>query len=183
MTQTKQKLLLGVLGLLLLAKFVFVPWAETQDEQVQALEVLFKKLQRSELLLTSEQQLNQMHAEFQQQQQALVQLLPQAESTEQYKLALQQQIQDEIGRQGLSLELFDWLSQVPVDAYTVQKATVTLRVSGAVKSVITLHQWLQQQPFIQLSQIDISWNGALQVGTQPQFVVVLTVFYRLPHAE
>lgn len=183
MTQDKQKLLLSVLGVLLLAKFVLVPWVETQDEQVQALQVLVKKLQRSEMLLTSEQQLNELYAEFLQKQQSLLEPIPQVESTEQYKLLLQQQVQDEIGRQGLSLVLFDWLGQLPVEAYNVQKATVTIRVNGAAQQMVALHQWFQQQPFIQISETDINWNGPLQVGTEQQFVLVVTIFYRLPHAE
>ncbi len=173
-------LLIGIILLLAALRFLIVPWMDYQDEQKQQLETLTKRLVRSEALLEFKDQLYQ-----QKDQQDIVvgqftDQLEQSTSVQQYQLELQQRLQQLIETRNAKMELFDWLSDSDLKAFSMHRARINLRFTGQLSDVIALHLMIEQQyPHAQILDLNTSWTGDLTKGRNLNVTMLIEADYRV----
>lgn len=172
-------LMLGIVALLVFLRFVLVPWQAYQEELHQQLDALSKRLQRSEALLSQQQQLNESQAQLQQQLTTLLQPFPAVEAAAQYRLQLQQQLQQLAAEHQVSVTFFDWLSDTPLNVFNLQRARINLRLQGNAASVMAVHLLLEQRytHFI-IRDLRGSWRGAISPDSQVEFTLLIEADYR-----
>lgn len=176
-------ILIGILGSLLLIKFVFLPLSEMQQDLHQQLTVLNKQLQRSKALLEEQSVLQEWQESQSSRLESLLQPLPEVSSASQYRLSLQQEIQQLAAEKQVSVTFFDWLTDLPLDAFNVHRGKVSLRVEGRASQVMQLHVELEKR-FLHFSIRDIraSWRGALDQERRIELNFLIDVDYKLPEA-
>jgi hypothetical protein len=173
-------LLLGIILLLAGLRFIIVPWMDYQDEQKQQLETLTKRLVRSEALVEFRTELTEQK---QLQDTAVTRLLAdlqQSPSTEQYQLEFQQQMQQLLESNNVSLLLFDWLSDTDLKAFNAHRARVSLRFEGTIADIVKTHLLLEQKyPSLLIRDLNTSWRGGLSKESRVAVTMMLESDYRV----
>lgn len=176
-------LLLGIVALLLFVRFVAVPLQQHQQALHQQLDALTKRLQRSEALLQQQQQLELHQAEQQQQLSQILKPFPVVSSSSQYRLQLQQQLQQLAAAQGASVTFFDWLSDTPLQVFNMQRGRISLRIKGTAANVMLLQAQIEQQfPHFMLRDLRSSWRGDLNQRSEIELTLLFEADYRLQEA-
>ena len=135
MAQTKKNLLVAVLAVLLAIKFVIQPWLTYLDEQKQELQTLTKKLNRSESLLLVETQVQANELKLQQASELLLQSVAKTTDATAYRIQFQQQLQSLMESYNVQLAFFEWLSDSNLNAFSVQRGRLSIRLKGNVADV------------------------------------------------
>ena len=176
-------LLLAIVAVLALLRFVVVPLQQQQQDLYQQLEVLSKRLQRSESLLQQQEQLQSSYTAAQQQLEKLLQPFPVVASGSQYRLTLQQQLQQLASANNASVTFFDWVSDTPLPVFNLQRGRVTLRIRGTAANVMQLHAQIEQQfPHFISRDTRSSWRGSLTPQTDVELTLLFEVDYRVQEA-
>lgn len=153
MTNNQRQLALAVLGSLLIARFVFVPWQSAQDELYQQMQVSAKRLDKAERLASVEMQLRDKTTQLQSQHQQMLDKLPAVPSAEQSAQVLQQLLQSHFEAAGVTVVLFNWQGIQPFSDTLVQRGRASLRLSASVPQLVRSLSALQQRyPYLMLSE-------------------------------
>lgn len=173
-------LLLGLIAVLAFIRFAVLPWHDYQQSQYQQLAAVSKRLQRSEALLQQQQQLLQWQQQQQQQLDALLAPYPLVSSAADYRLQLQQQLQQLSAGNNVSVTYFDWLSDTPLEVFDLIRGRMSLRLQGPAGNIMQVHSQLEQQfsHFI-LRDIKGSWRGELSPQSDIELSLLIEADYRL----
>lgn len=173
MTNNQRQLALAVLGSLLIARFVFVPWQTAQDDLNQQMQISAKRLDKAERLADIETQVREQTTQLQARQQDLLQTLPAVPSSEQSAQVLQQLLQSHFEAAGVTVALFNWQGIQPYSDKTVQRGRASLRLSAPVSALVRSLSSLQQRyPYLMLSE----WISAEVPADQMQvYEIFITI--------
>lgn len=173
-------LLLGIILLLAGLRFIIVPWMDYQDEQKQQLETLTKRLVRSEALVEFRTELTEQKQLQDTAVSKLLTGLQQSPSTEQYQLEFQQQMQQLLESNKVSLLLFDWLSDTDLKTFNVHRARINLRFEGTIADIVKTHLVLEQNyPSLLIRDLNTSWRGGLSKESRVTVTMMLESDYRV----
>lgn len=175
--------LISLVIVLVVIKFGLLPLQQAQQDLHQQLTGLDKRLQRSQNLLQQTDTLQQWQSSQQQQLQQLLQPFPQVASAAQYRLLLQQQLQQLAAANNVSVTFFDWLTDTPLGVFSLQRGRISLRLEGDAANIMLLHLKLEQQfPHFVLRDIRASWRGALSPGSRIELTLLIEADYRVVEA-
>lgn len=124
-----------VAGVLVVLRFLVVPWVSWMSEQRQTLEVLTKRLDRSEGVIEHRKEIEQSAADLRAVLKVLRERYPQASSVEEFKLAAQQRISTVLAEGALRAEVFDWIVDRFDDPPVVARVRARIQVNGTVQSL------------------------------------------------
>lgn len=176
-------ILLSLVGVLLVIKFVLLPLQQTQQDMYTQLEGLNKRLERSQALLAEKETLKQWQSTQQQQLQKLLQPYPEVANASQYRLTLQQQLQQLAAENQVSVTFFDWLTDTSLEVFNLQRGRISLRLEGDASRIMQLHLQLEQQfPHFLLRDIRATWRGGLERGSRIELNLLLETDYKLAEA-
>jgi uncharacterized protein YPO0396 len=161
---TKQNLL-AVLVLLFCVRFGLFPLWDWQDEQKQKLQQAAQHQAKVEHMLSQFSELSQQQQLSEGYAQEAKRLFPQVAEAE-YRLQVQQQIQQIITAQQAQLQVFDWVTVSPVEGSKLLKANVNLRASGSPASVAMLHALLEDMPNLTMDTVNLTWYGTLNSSAE-----------------
>lgn len=183
MLQNKQ-LLLAIVAILALLRFVVVPLQQHQQDLYQQLDALTKRLQRSEALVQQQEQFQSSYTAAQQQLEELLLPFPVVAGSSQYRLALQQQLQQLASANNAAVTFFDWVSDTPLPVFDLQRGRVTLRIKGTAANVMQLHSQIEQKfPHFISRDIRSSWRGSLTPQTDVELTLLFELDYRIQEAS
>lgn len=174
MSKTNNKLL-WILAVLLLVRFGFEPLWAWQTEQSEQLRLNQQRAERVSLLLSR-------YASAEEQQQQLdtlkkaSQQFPHSSHT-QYRLELQQQLQQLFTEKGVQMELFDWVAEEQVAQTKLYKAVVQMRWIGNTSQVVAAHSSIDTTPNMRVTNMTPTWFEALRPDTELKTSVELEVYY------
>jgi hypothetical protein len=173
--------LLGVAGALAVVRFVVVPWVETQNEQRQQLEMLTKRLDRSEGVLQNREAIVAARDALARQSEASFAAFPEAVADDDSRLAAQQRIAALASQAGLQVSLFDWLLDGDVEEAGLAYSRASIKVDGPLDRLILMHGDLESAlPFAAIREFQLKLKSpASGPATDPaSAVMVLDLFYR-----
>ena len=175
--------LISLVVILVVIKFILLPLQQTQQDMHTQLEGLNKRLLRSQALLAEKDTLLQWQSTQQQQLQKLLLPYPEVTNAAQYRLTLQQQLQQLAADNRVSVTFFDWLTDTPLDVFNLHRGRISLRVEGDAGSIMQLHLKLEQQfPHFSLRDVRATWRGGLERGSRIELNLQLEVDYKLAGA-
>lgn len=179
----QNKWLLAVVGLLAAVKFLFLPLQQLQQEQYQLLDSLTKRVQRSEALLSEQQALQQWASAQEHQLQQLLQPFNQVDNAAQYRLMLQQQLQQLASSYDVTITLFNWVSDTPLSVFNLHRGRVTLQLEGEAANIMQMHLQLEQRyPQFISKDLKANWRGELSNKSRIELQLLLEVDYLLAGA-
>lgn len=181
MADSRVRWLLGVAGALALARFVIVPWAETQNEQRQQLEVLTKRLDRSEGVVKNREAILAAQETLQKDADSVLKIFPSSPGDDEARLAAQRRITALATQSGLKVTLFDWLLNGEVEEAGLAYSRASVKLEGPLDKLILLHVELELAlTFAAIREFEVNsrsqMDGPVSVATSAS--VVLDLFYR-----
>ncbi|MBU1311529.1 MAG: hypothetical protein KKE30_18560 [Gammaproteobacteria bacterium] len=160
----RNKLLIFVLGLLLVLRFVLVPWLDWQDEQATKLRTLTKQLVRSEALLEAREDVLKQSGNASQRAEVLKSGLIKTTDAAQYRIEFQQELQKKLDSMNVQLASFEWMSDQDLRVFSIQRGRINLRLQGKLADIVLAHGMLElDYPGLQIRDLRAIWQGPLNV--------------------
>lgn len=139
MSDPRARALLIVALVLAAVRFALMPWLEWQGEKREALQVLTQRLDRSEGLVRSRSAIERNATALFAESQKAKAVFPVVTSGEAFRLQSQQQLTALAQQFGVSVKVFDVLTEGDVDRLSLRFIRVRLQVEGAARFVARFH--------------------------------------------
>lgn len=153
---SNKPLMIGVIALLAVIRFIFVPWSEAQEVQQDAVSVITRQLQSA---LGAQQNLEPLAnrlEQLKQQQQDIRSILVHGKSADELSLAMQKDWNAKAQQAKAEIDLFDWQSQILVTSPDIYQARIMLRVSGSIAAVANFITQLEQQAGVNVATLRVN---------------------------
>jgi len=174
-----KKILLGLLGVLLLTKFALVPWYDYQDQQIDAIEISAKKLNRALSIESNEASIDAELARLDQMKQQLDQSLMQFDSAANASVEVQRIWGQAFVDQQLTMQMFNWTGQRQLGSSPYWVARVIVTVDGNFHQTLGLFlQFQQQNPFISLAELKTNNPSGIDFPNNEQVSATLDVLFK-----
>ncbi|MGM0906961.1 MAG: hypothetical protein ACQEVQ_10570 [Pseudomonadota bacterium] len=146
---SQKKALLWVVAILLGIRFVLVPLMDYQNQLKENISLESRQLERALALLNNEQQgvsAEQANADLKE----LESRLPLHESVNQFRLSMQQQLEQLAKKQQANIQVFDWLTHSTAQDGYLQTHQGQIEIEGAITDIArfqldALSQWYSVQ--------------------------------------
>lgn len=173
MTESQRQAAISLLAVLLLARFVFVPWQQSQDVVIDEQQVSAKRLQRAAEIAAVEPAVQEQLTKLTNLQTALSEQLPALPAADQAAQFTQQLLQSHFEGDGVTVALFNFEGLQPLSDPQLNKARISIRLSAPAGSLFkTLSALQQKYPYLQLLQ----WTSSeLSADLAQPYEVFLTL--------
>lgn len=181
LTQPKHKLAFGLLATLLLLKFLLVPLFDWQNEQLSNITNLQKRASKSQNVITNQSQITQSQQRITAQLNAINSLFIGYKNDAEFKLAMQQQIEQSLANNQLQINNSSWLPSINVANEQLMRHQLRLSIKGTLlnfKNFITLLESTPPQVALKTFNINLKGQNSEQLG-QVEGTIELA-FYMLP---
>lgn len=176
----QNKKLIAVVVLLVIIKFVLLPLQQKQQELHQQLDSLVKRVQRSEALVQEKDTLQKWAITQEQELTQLLQPFPVVDNAAQYRLTLQQQLQQLAVEHQVAVTFFDWLSDTTLNIFEMQRSRISLRVEGEAAAIMLWHAKLEQRfPQLVVRDVRATWPQQLTQNSRVEVNLLIEVDYQL----
>lgn len=161
MAITQQKLLFIALSLAA-ARFILLPLLEWQADKREQLLVVTQQLERAARLKNSGPEQEQQLQILQHLKAETLSLYPDASQTTQFRLTMQQQLEQQLTEQGLEVNLFDWLSQQTEQNGSIERHQIRLVVQGQPQLIMTAFmKTLVTKPWLRVLDIQLQMHNSI----------------------
>lgn len=182
MGDSRIRWLLGLAAVLVVLRFVVMPWTQGQDERRQQLEVLTQRLDRSAGVVEDKQEILAAQVKLRAATQASRAIFPEVSDKEAFRLDAQRTLSGIASRGGVRVVLFDWVMDGEAAQAGLAYGRVNANIQGPLDSLVAVHGQIEaEMPFAAVREVklDVGGGGASRLAPEPatlQFVVDL--FYR-----
>ncbi|PCC11818.1 hypothetical protein [Pseudoalteromonas sp. JB197] len=181
LTQAKHKLALGLLATLLLLKLLLLPLFDWQNEQLSNITNLQKRASKSQSVITNQGQISQSQQRITAQLNAINSLFIDYKNDAEFKLAMQQQIEQSLASNQLQINNTSWLPSILVANEQLMRHQLRLNIKGTLlnfKNFITLLESTPPQAELKTLNINIKGQNSEQLGRVDGTIEL--AFYMLP---
>jgi hypothetical protein len=158
--QPKHQLALGAIAILLLLKFMLVPLFDWQNQQLSNLVNLQKRASKSHSAIINQTQMAVKQQHITAQLTAINELFVEHKNEAEFKLAMQQQIEQTIATHQLQINNSSWLPSIAVANAQLMRHQLRLSIKGQMlnfKSLVTLLE--SSTPKAELKTFNINLKG------------------------
>lgn len=181
MADNRVKWLLAVAAVLAAARLVVVPWAQTQTEQRQQLEVLTKRLDRSEGVVRNSEAIFAARETLRKDTGAALAIFPEAPGDDDSRLAAQRRITALAAQSGLTVTLFDWQLDGDIEEAGLAFSRASIKLDGPLDRIILFHgEFEARLPFAAMREFQLRSRSAVSGPTDDlaSATLVVDLFYR-----
>jgi len=158
--QPKHQLALGVLVILIALKFLIVPLFDWQNSQLAQLANLQKRAVKSQNVIINQSQINQAQQTINAQLKAVNSLFVDYQRESEFKLAMQQQIEQTIANNQLQINTSSWLPSITVANNQLIRHQLRLNLKGKMRDFINFITLLESKtPKVELKSLNINLKG------------------------
>ncbi|TMP66225.1 hypothetical protein CWB76_18550 [Pseudoalteromonas sp. S1609] len=158
--QPKHQLALGALVILIALKFLIVPLFDWQNSQLAQLANLQKRAVKSQNVIINQSQINQAQQTINAQLKAVNSLFVDYQRESEFKLAMQQQIEQIIANNQLQINTSSWLPSITVANNQLIRHQLRLNLKGKMRDFINLIILLESKtPKVELKSLNINLKG------------------------
>ncbi|MBB1386218.1 hypothetical protein H5119_11775 [Pseudoalteromonas sp. SG45-5] len=158
--QPKHQLALAALTLLITLKFIIVPLFDWQNEQLSQLANLQKRASKSQNVIINQNQISKTQQQINAQLKAINSLFINYKSEAEFKLAMQQQIEQTIASKQLQINTSSWLPSLLVANGQLMRHQLRLNIKGSTLNYIKLITLLENTaPKAELKTFNINLKG------------------------
>jgi len=158
--QPKHQLALAALVLLVSLKFIVVPLIDWQNTQLAQLTNLEKRAAKSQNVIANQGQISQSQQSINAQLEAINELFVNYQREGEFKLAMQQQLEQTVASNQLQINTSSWLPSIAVANNQLIRHQLRLNLKGKMRDFITLITHLESQtPKAELKSLNINIKG------------------------
>lgn len=158
--QPKHQLALGALVILIALKFLIVPLFDWQNSQLAQLANLQKRAVKSQNVIVNQSQINQAQQTINAQLKAVNSLFVDYQRESEFKLAMQQQIEQTIANNQLQINTSSWLPSITVASNQLIRHQLRLNLKGKMRDFINFITLLESKtPKAELKSLNINLKG------------------------
>jgi hypothetical protein len=174
--------LLGLALLLAVARFVIVPWTQSQVEQRQQLEVLTQRLDRSASVVASADDLLAAQGKVAAATEAARKPYPVVADPEQFRLDAQRTLAAIAGRGNVKVVLFDWVLDGDAPKAGLAYGRINASIEGPLDSLVSVHGQIEaEMPYAAVREVKVEFGressaGLSDLGTT--MALVMDLYYR-----
>lgn len=179
MNTYNQKVLLLILSALLLIKFVLQPWLQWIGTERQAYQQSLNREHRALHLLQQSSELERQLQNWQNMSEQLSEFFPPFEQVSDAQLFIQQQVQQYIRSNSAQLELYDWVTVLPLVEVDSMQALVRVRFTSLPANVATVHALFEQMPSVSVTNAQFTFQQALRPDANVSALYELSFVFRL----
>ncbi|MDN3484899.1 GspMb/PilO family protein [Pseudoalteromonas sp. APC 3224] len=163
--QPKHQLALGALVILIALKFLIVPLFDWQNSQLAQLANLQKRAVKSQNVIVNQSQINQAQQTINAQLKAVNSLFVDYQRESEFKLAMQQQIEQTIANNQLQINTSSWLPSITVASNQLIRHQLRLNLKGKMRDFINFITLLESKtPKAELKSLNINLKGQKSDG-------------------
>lgn len=153
---TNQSRLLVLLVVLVMLRFVVVPFLDYQAETKEQLELLTQQLDKAEQLMRSKEQLQQAKKASEQQLKQLSELFYKEENSAQFRLNQQQFVQQQLHAFQTEVSFFDWLGQKQLADGQIEVHQARIILQGSFSDLMRAYtEVIAAMPTVRVSEFEL----------------------------
>jgi hypothetical protein len=141
--EDRKRLLLGIAAALAVARFGIVPWLDSQAEARETLEIVTKRLDRSEGVADNRDAIVAAREALAKQAEPLRARFPMAATPDEFRLVAQQSIGRLARASNVEMRVFDWIVEGRVEAAQLRYGRARITLQGALRDVVRAHGELE----------------------------------------
>ncbi len=158
--QPKHQLALAALVLLVSLKFIVVPLIDWQNTQLAQLTNLEKRAAKSQNVIANQGQISQSQQSINAQLEAINELFVNTQREGEFKLAMQQQLEQTVASNQLQINTSSWLPSIAVANNQLIRHQLRLNLKGKMRDFINLITLLESKtPKAELKSLNINLKG------------------------
>lgn len=142
-SQNKRKLMLGVLGLLILIRFILIPVFDWQQEQINEINEKEQRLSKTDNIITRLPYVNAASDKLKKSNSKLQERYFNQPSLNTFKLQLQQKIEKLFSEHNLKVTNFNWVIEIPGE---ITQVRAKISFEGTTKDFAELQLNIAQLP-------------------------------------
>jgi len=174
--------LLGLALLLVVLRFVIVPWAGAQVEKRQQLEVLTQRLDRSAGVVEDKAEILAAQGRLSKVSTAARAIFPEVDDKERFRLDAQRLLSGIAGRGDVKVALFDWIVDGESAKAGLAYGRVNASLQGPLDSLVAVHGQIEgEMPFAAVREVKLETPGGGASGLAADtatLLLVIDLFYR-----
>lgn len=143
MDKPRLPLLLAVVAVLAVLRFGIVPWAEAQNATRDELEVLTRRLDRSEGVVQNRDAILAARKLLRSNAEKLHARFPQPGTADEFRLGTQQRIGQVAQSAGVQMTVFDWVLEGRIDGTDLAYGRARLNFEGPLRDLVRAHGELE----------------------------------------
>lgn len=160
LTQPKNKLALGALGVLVFLKFVVVPLFDWQNMQLGSIANLQKRVSKSQNVIANQNQITKSQQRISKQLKAINSLFIDYKAESEFKLSMQQKVEQTIAINKLQINSSNWLPSLLVADGQLIRHQIRLSIKGNMLDFTSLITELESsKPKAELKTFNINVKG------------------------
>jgi hypothetical protein len=166
-------------------RVLIVPWAGAQGEAHERLQVLTRRLDRSQGVVQAREAIGKAGTVLKTQGGVLEARFPTAPDPQAFKLEAQRDLERLARASSMEIKIFDVVAEGEIPKSGLSYARVRLAVYGTLRNAARLHAEIEgglANSAIREWQATVANAGASSGDSPADVVVVADLFYRSPHA-
>jgi len=174
--------LLGLALLLVVLRFAIVPWAESQVEKRQQLEVLTQRLDRSAGVVEDKAEILAAQGRLTKVSQQTRGIFPEVADKERFRLDAQRLLSGIASRGDVKVTLFDWIVDGESGQAGLAYGRVNASLQGPLDSLVAVHGQVEgEMPFAAVREVKLETAGKGASGLAEEsatLLLVIDLYYR-----
>lgn len=160
LTQPKHQLAIGALAILMMLKFAVVPLFDWQNRQLGSIANLQKRVSKSQNVIAHQSQISKSQQQISGQLKAINSLFIPYKAEGEFKLAMQQQLEQTVARNQLQITSSNWLPSILVANGQLMRHQLRLSIKGNMLDFTNLITELESAtPKAELKTFNINIKG------------------------
>lgn len=140
---SRVRVLLGLAGVLAIARFILVPWFDAQADMSDRLYAVTRQLDRAEAVVAIGPDLEARRDSLARTVEKLVARAPQAESGSEHRVQVQRQLRTIVESAGLNVQLFEWVFDGESEPTGLAFGRVRMQLEGTLREVAEAHVMIE----------------------------------------
>lgn len=185
MNALSQQKLLMIAAILAALRFVVVPLFDWQAAQLEQLQVATAQLERAIRLKNSAPAQAEQLQQLESAKAELLKEYPVATQSAQFRLQMQQQLQQQFTATGLQVSLFEWLSQENIQNDMLERHYASVDVTGNPALLMQVFsQELARKPWLKVKELRLRQRSGAPIGeTSAELTIELTALRQPSRSE
>lgn len=185
MADQRTKALIVLAVLLGATRFIAVPWASSQNEKHERLELVTERLDRSKALLSGGKGILASEKDLEASVSVAQAIFPSINDVAAFRLDTQRKVSSIAQANGATVSLFEWLLDGAVPGAQLSFGKVRLSLEGPLEKLVGSHGALEaEMPYAMTRELDLDADSSL-VGldnTEARLNLTMDIYFR-PYSE
>ena len=181
---SRARLLLAFAAVLMVIRFVVVPWIATQADMHDRLFAITRQLDRAEAIVAAGSNLQSHRDALAAVTQELAARAPLAVPGSEHRVQVQRELRAAVESVGLQLKVFEWVLDGEPTATGLAFGRVRLQMEGALRNVAEAHVGIETGfPNVFVRDLNVSVRRGGQLASIATATMELDLYYRQGEGE